>query len=326
MKTRFQRGLTRRDLLTSATGFGAAVAASGLNLTAAEADTYPSQEIRWIIYQSPGGLIDGSTRAAQPFLKQQGFDSRIEYVRGASGRIARKQLFRSQPDGYTLMTEASPEEVLGEVVYGAEYKVAEFQPVFGWFVNAFNIYVPKASSIKTFADFIKEAKSRTVTIGTLGKGGPSHLQLAVLREKLGLKLQFVHFQGGAPAHSAVLGNHIEAAIGGSTSSSWIDTVSFLAVFRAGRDPALPDIPTVAELGYTITPINEVIYANTGPKVPADHIAKLADAFAKAFNDPEHIKLQKSLGVYPTLMTSADLKKIIISMFGLVNEYKAELAG
>lgn len=326
MTTLFRPGLTRRHLLTSATGLGAAALTTGFGLTTAQADTYPSQEIRWIIYQSPGGLIDGSTRAVQPFLKQQGFDSRIEYVRGASGRIARTQLFRSQPDGYTLMTEASPEEVLGEVVYDAEYKVAEFQPVFGWFVNAFNIYVQKTSSIKTFADFIKEAKSRTVTIGTLGKGGPSHLQLAVLREKLGLKLQFVHFQGGAPAYSAVLGNHVEAAIGGSTSSRWADTVSFLVVFRKGRDPALPDVATAAELGYDITPINEVIYANTGPKVPAERIAKLADAFTKAFQDPEHVKIQKGFGVYPTLMTGADLHTIIQSMYALVNEHKAELAG
>ena len=121
MTTKFLHGLTRRGLLTSATGMGAAALTTSLSLTTAKADTYPSQEIRWIIYQSPGGLIDGSIRAAQPILKQQGFDSRIEYVRGASGRIARTQLFPSQPDGYSIMSEANPEEVLGEVVYNADY-------------------------------------------------------------------------------------------------------------------------------------------------------------------------------------------------------------
>ena len=319
----FQTGLSRRRLLTGA-ALGATAASLGIR--GAHAQAYPSQEIRWIIYQSPGGLIDGSTRALQPYLKQNGFSSRIEYVRGASGRIARTQLYRSQPDGYTIMTEASPEEVLGEVVYNADYKVAEFEPVFGWFVNAFNIYVKKDSPIKSFADFIKEAKSRTITIGTLGKGGPSHLQLAVLRKKLGLKLQFVHFEGGAPSYSAVLGGHVESSIGGSSSARNIDTVSFLAVFRDGRDPALPSVPTVAELGHDITPVNEVIYANTGPKVPADRIAKLADAFAKAFQNPEHIKQQKNLGVYPKLMSGADLRKIVQSMYALVNEHKAELVG
>jgi len=87
-----------------------------------------------------------------------------------------------------------------------------------------------------------------------------------------------------------------------------------------------ELMTVAELGYDITPINEVIYANTGPKVPAERIAKLADALTKAFQNPEYIKLQKGFGVYPTLMTGADLRKIIQSMYSLVNEHKAELAG
>jgi len=319
-----QTGLSRRQVFTGAAALGTAAATIGSS--GANAQAYPSQEIRWIIYQSPGGLIDGSTRALQPYLKQQGFSSRVEYVRGASGRIARTQLYRSQPDGYTIMTEASPEEVLGEVVYNAEYKVAEFQPVFGWFVNAFNIYVKKDSPIKSFADFIKEAKSRTITIGTLGKGGPSHLQLAVLKKKLSLKLQFVHFEGGAPSYSAVLGGHIESAIGGSSSARNIDTVSFLAVFRDGRDPALPNVPTVAELGHDVPPVNEVIYANTGPKVPANRIAKLAEAFKKAFENPDHLKQQKNLGVYPKLMSSDDLRKIIKNMYALVNEHKAELAG
>jgi len=317
---------SRRDVLNAAASITGAVSLSGLGFSSALADTYPSQELEWIIYQSPGGLIDGSTRAIQPYLKKAGFDSRIEYVRGASGRIARTKLFRSKPDGYTIMTEASPEEVLGEVVYNAEYKVAKLQPVFGWFVNAFNIYVQKDSPIKSFKDFIEAAKSRPVTIGTLGKGGPSHLQLAVLRKKLGLKLQLVHFQGGAPAYSALLGGHVDAAIGGSSSGRYADAVNFICVFRDGRDPALPNVPTVAELGYDITPINEVIYANTSPDVPADRIAKLAAAFKTAFEDPEHVKRQKNLGVYPTLMSGDDLRKIIQKMYDLVNEHKAELAG
>ncbi len=318
--------ITRRHVCKTALNFGALAIAAPFGSTMAGAETYPSQELDWIIYQSPGGLIDGSTRTIQPYLKNEGFASRIEYVRGASGRIARTKLFRSKPDGYTIMTEASPEEVLGEVVYGAEYKVAEFEPVFGWFINAFNIYVQKSSPIKSFGDFIKEAKQRTVTIATLGKGGPSHLQLAVLRKSLGLNLQFVHFEGGAPAYSALLGGHVDSAVGGSSSNRWIDTVSFLVVFRNGRDPALPEVPAIAELGHQITPVNEVIYVNTGPKVPSDRIEALAAAFAKVFKSPEQVEQQKKFGVYPTLMSSADLRSIINKMYDLVNEHKAELAG
>jgi tripartite-type tricarboxylate transporter receptor subunit TctC len=316
--------LSRRRLLQGATALGA-MAALTRNVSFA-ASTYPEHDLRWVIYQSPGGLIDGSTRALQPFLKQHGFPSTVDYVRGASGRIARTQLYRAHPDGLTIMTEASPEEVLGEVIYGAEYKVAEFQPVFGWFRNAFNICVLKNSPFKTFADLVNAAKSRKVTIGTLGKGGPSHLQMAILNKQFGLKLQLVHFDGASPAYAAVAGGHVDAAMGGSTSVQWSSTVNFLVVFRNGRDPALPEVPTAKECGYDIVPVNEVIYANAGPNVPADRIKKLSDAFAAAIADPAAVEAQKKLGIFVAPITPAELRQSIKSLYALVDEYKSDLLG
>ncbi len=66
------------------------IASAGLAAASrfASAQAYPSQALRWIIYQSPGGLIDTSSRTLQPYLAEQGFNSVFEYVRGASGRIA----------------------------------------------------------------------------------------------------------------------------------------------------------------------------------------------------------------------------------------------
>jgi tripartite-type tricarboxylate transporter receptor subunit TctC len=219
------------------------------------AQAYPSQPLKWIIYQSPGGLIDTSSRTLQPYLAEQGFNSVFEYVRGASGRIARTQLYRAKPDGYSIMTEALPEEILGEVVYNAEYKVKELQPVAGWFVNAFNLYVRKDSKLRSLDDFIKAARGQRLTVGTIGKGGPSHLQVMLLRSRLNLQLQPVHFNGGAPAYAALAGGHVDVAIGGSSTARQGDTVNFLVVFREGRDPALPAVPTVEELGLKIPNIN-----------------------------------------------------------------------
>ncbi|MEO5740369.1 MAG: tripartite tricarboxylate transporter substrate binding protein [Vicinamibacterales bacterium] len=319
---------SRRRFLEVCGGAGMATAA-GLGMTGiaeAQAQAYPgAQPVQWIIYQSPGGLVDTSSRTLQPYLAEQGVNTVFEYVRGASGRIARTQLFRGKPDGYAMMTEASPEEVLGEVVFNADYKVSEFQPVIGWFVNAFNLYVRKDSNIKTFDDFVKAARTRSVTIGTLGRGGPSHLQIMLLRKALNLNLQPVHFNGGAPTYAAVAGGHVEAAIGGSTSAKTAVDGRFLTVFRDGRDPALPDVPTVSELGFKIPSINEIIYINAGPGVPADRIQRLANAFTKAIENPEQIAKQKNIGVYPKVITAAELRKAIQAEYGFVTEYKSELA-
>ena len=315
---------TRRGLLRNTGALAVALGCPGLLSREAMAQSYPAQELRWVIYQSPGGLIDTSTRVAQPYLERQGFKSTIDYVRGASGRIARGQLSRARPDGHTLMTEASPEEVLGKVVFDADYRLNEFQPIFGWFINAFNLYVPKTSAIKTFDDFIKTAKSRRVTVASLGKGGPSHLQLALLKNKLGLNLQIVHFDGGAPAYTAVAGGHVEAGIGGSTSAQWSETLTFLTVFRDDKDPALPNVPTIRDLSIDIAPINEVIYANAGPGVPPDRMKKLQEAFEKAFADPAHIEQQKRINVFVKPMKSDEVRALVQKAFDVATENKAAL--
>src|SRR4051794_5534151 len=110
---------SRRGFLKTCGGLVGAAGVGGLPRVAG-AQAYPSQPVQWIIYQSPGGLVDTSSRTLQPYLAEQGVNTVFEYVRGASGRIARTQLFRAKPDGYAMMTEASPEEVLGEVVFNAE--------------------------------------------------------------------------------------------------------------------------------------------------------------------------------------------------------------
>jgi tripartite-type tricarboxylate transporter receptor subunit TctC len=198
--------------------------------------------------------------------------------------------------------------------------------VAGWFVNAFNLYVRKDSKLRSFDDFVKTARSQRLTIGTIGKGGPSHLQVMLLRSRLNLQLQPVHFNGGAPAYAALAGGHVDVAIGGSSTARQADTVHFLSVFRDGRDPALPAVPTMEELGHKVPSINEVIYINTGPGVPADRMARLTQAFTRAIENSEHIEKQKKIGVFPRLIAAAELKSIIASRYGMVTEYKSELEG
>lgn len=317
-------GFSRRAFLGTAGKTALAGAGLGLLPRLSQAQAWPSQTIRWIIFQSPGGLIDTSSRMLQPYLAEQGINTVFDYVRGASGRIARTQLYRSKPDGYTIMTEAMPQEILGEVVDGADYKVNELQPIMGWFVNAFTLYVRADSKIRTFDDFIRTARAQRMTIGTLGHGSPSHLQITLLGSILNLNLQPIPFAGGAPAIVAVLGGHLDAAIGGSSTARSADKLTFLTVFRDGRDPALPMVPTTEELGHKIPPINEVIYLQTGPGVPAERVQRMTQAMARAIENPEHIEKQKKFGVYVKALTAANLRQQIAEGYGFVNKYKSEL--
>jgi tripartite-type tricarboxylate transporter receptor subunit TctC len=309
-------------------GFGVAAGGamlSGVSTGPAFADVYPARELSWMVHQAPGGLIDSTTRIALPFLKQHGFGATIDYVSGASGRIARARLFNAKPDGHMIMTDTSPDEVLGELFYNGQYKVAEFQPVYGWYLNAFNLFAAKTSAIKNWQDFLNAIKSRRVTVATFGKGNASHLQLAILKKQLHLEnLQLVHFAGGAPAYAAALGGHVDVAMGASTTAQRAQTINFLAVFNDKRDPALPDIPTVKELGHAVASVNQLVYVNAGPGVPKDRIAKLAEALEKTFSEPELIEQQKKLGIFISKIPAAEIIEVNKRVVALSNEFRSAL--
>jgi len=316
---------TRREFLTKAGGLAAAAACPAIiSARSLAEEAYPSKELSWIVHQSPGGLIDNTTRVLQPHLQSLGFKSTIEYVRGASGRIARAKLFRAKPDGYSIMTDTIPDGAIGELVYNGQYKMAEFQPIAGWYFNTFAMIATKTSPFKTFDDFVKAAKTRRVTMATIGKGNAGHLQSAILKNLLKLNVQFVHFDGGAPAFAAVVGGHVECGITGSVGAVG-DVVNSIAMFNETREPLLPHVPTMKELGHPIPIVNQIVYANTSPGLPADKLAKLQEAFTKALTDPTNVDQQKRVNISIKLIPAAEMQTISKTAYALVDEYKTELA-
>ena len=248
-------------------------------------NNFPRARSSWLIYQAPGGSIDTTARIIQPYLEKAGVKTTLEYVLGAGGRVARTKLFTARPDGYVMMTESAPGGAIDEVIGRASYKASEFIPIYGWSVISWQICVKKDSPIRTFKDLVDECKKRRVVIGTIGRGGSSHIQLAALQKELNLPFGMAHFDGSGKAYPAVLGGHIDAAISGPASGSRMgDSLHFLGVTGERREPALPDVPTLKEQGFNVTPIDQLWYAMTTPKVPDDRIVSVSAAFDKAFED------------------------------------------
>ena len=127
-----------------------------------------------------------------------------------------------------MMTESAPGGAIDEVIGRATYKASEFIPIYGWSVISWQICVKKDSPIRTFKDLVDECKKRRVVIGTIGRGGSSHIQLAALQKELNLPFGMAHFDGSGKAYPAVLGGHIDAAMSGPASGS-----------RMSAQPAFP---------------------------------------------------------------------------------------
>ena len=319
----------RRDFLRKAGGAALGAAAGGMGPFGSSAraqEKFPAREINWIIYQAPGGSIDTTARIIQPYLEKHGVKTSLEYVLGAGGRVARSKLFTARPDGYLMMTESAPGGAIDEVIGRAGYKASEFIPIYGWSVVSWQLCVKKDSPIQTFQQFVDECKKRRVVVGTIGRSGSSHIQLAALQKELNLPFGLVHFEGSGKAYPAVMGGHVDVAISGPGSGSRMrDSLHFLAVTGAEREKALPDVPTLTELGFKVTPIDQIWYAMSTPKVPDDRIALLASAFAKAFEDKMLWEQMQKAGEYLKLLTRPQIEAMVAKQAEVIEKYK-ELLG
>ena len=159
-------------------------------------------------------------------------------------------------------------------------------------------------------------------ITAIGRSGSSHIQLAALQKELNLPFGLVHFEGSGKAYPAVMGGHVDAAISGPGSGSRMrDSLHFLAVTGAEREKALPDVPTLKELGFNVTPIDQIWYAMTTPKVPDDRIAVLSNAFAKAFEDKMLWEQMQKVGEYLKLLTRAQVEDMVRKQAEVIDRYK-----
>jgi tripartite-type tricarboxylate transporter receptor subunit TctC len=313
---------TRRSLLKGALGSAFAVPA----FSALGQPSFPSRPIKWICFQAAGGSMDLTMRALQPALQKQGVKTDLSYVEGGAGNIARTQLYNSAPDGYTLVMDANPAEVLGEFVPGSTFKSSEFEPVYGWDVDGYLLVVKKGSPIHTFKDLFELSKKRPVTVASIGRGSSSHLQLLILQKATGIRMNLVHFNGSGQSYPEVIGGNVDASIGGPASAlQSSDQLQFICVFRPGGEPALPGVQSLKAQGYDVQDIDQTWYTYAAPKTPEDRLNRLEDAFAKALRTPEAVEAQKRAG-FPvlTLLSRAELKKIRERSFKLASAYRAEL--
>jgi tripartite-type tricarboxylate transporter receptor subunit TctC len=319
---------TRRQVIA---GVGGGAAVMGLNMIMPKpvwSQTFPSRPVRWICYQAPGGTMDTTIRAYQPFLAKYGGDTQIEYLQGGSGNIARTEVYNAEPDGYTMMMEANPGAVFGEVVAGAAYEAREFEPIFGWSIDGWQLCTQIDGEIRDVDDLVRIANERTLTAATIGRGSTTHLQLLVLQEALGIDFNIVHFNGTGEAYPQVIGGNVDFAVGGPGSGARSrDNLHIFATFRAEREALLQDVPTMAEQGYDNVPsIDQTWYVSATPGIPADRLEVLTNAFREGFEDPEFAEAQERAGLAALTPLEPDqLREIVNASFDLAQQYRDVLS-
>ena len=170
---------------------------------------------------------------------------------------------------------------------------------------------------------IARANPDKLTISTVGEGTTNHVAFQALNRLYGLKIKLIPFSGAAPAVTALLGGHVmvtSTATSGYAPYLKSKTMRLIAMMGDERDPRYPDAPTFKDMGYPIS--FQSWYVITGPKgMDPAIVKKLSDAFEKAQQAPEYIRLAKDLEIYtPKPLYGDELRKGILQR----NEINAKL--
>lgn len=259
------------------------------------AANFPSKPIRLIVTAGAGGGEDAEARAIAPFVeKYLGTQILIENQPGAGGKIAMEKFQKAEPDGYSLITYTFPKSVIIEHVDKVGFRTKDYTPVFAWSRGS-QILVVAADTWKTFDEFLKAAKAKTLAGGLSGRGSTTHLAGLIAMDELGIKVNWVPYEGSSGSVTALAGKHLDFTICLATSAvSLVQAGKLrpLLLFSDKRDPYWPDVPIPKDLGIDMTFVPTLRGVEAPPNTPAAVIKILEEAFSKAAADPGFIEIAK----------------------------------
>ena len=292
--------MNRRDfVLGSAAAAGALAAGSVLSQEA-----YPSRPVTLVNPFPPGGAIDVVARplatVLEPTLKQPLV---IETKAGAAGQVGGQFAANAKPDGYTLLMHIVSISGFAEVdkLFGRPVKFTrdDFVPIARFIADPMVLVVNDKQPYKTLGDFVADAKKRPgqLIYSSSGLYGALHLPTALFMKASAVQMKHLPTAGGGPALTAILGNNSQvlvSSIAAANAQMKAGKLRPLACFGAKRAPALPDVPTMKELGYDVEFYLWVgLFAPKG--TPAPVIAAWREASKKAAASGEFHAAMKNLG-------------------------------
>jgi tripartite-type tricarboxylate transporter receptor subunit TctC len=290
----------------------AVVAAIGLAFPLhAVAQDFPTKPITLIVPFPAGGPTDLALRAlGEAAAKHLGQPVIVENKSGGAGTVGPATMAATaKPDGYTIAQMPVTVYRL-PLMQDTTWKADDFTYIIHLTGYVFAHIAAADTPFKTWRDVVDYAKKNPgkVTYGSSGTGGSPHLGTEQVAEKDGIKLTHVPFKGAAELHAAVAGGHVMIGASGASAKQIVDAgkARFLNVWTAKRQKSFPEVPTLQELGYPF--VIDSPFGIAGPKgMDPKVVAKLHDAFKKAIEEPEVLKILDRFEMVPNYKNSADYK-------------------
>jgi len=255
--------------------------------TWATAQDFPNRPIRLVVPYGPGGVTDINARTLATRLGEiLGQSVVVDNRAGGASIVGSDAVAKAKPDGYTLLltsTALAANHIL--------FKKIPYDPVKDLMPVSFVSTVPTVLVVHTNvpAQNLKElvqlarSKPEAMNYGSAGNGSGNHLTTEVFLNTTGLKVQHIPYKGGGAVMADLVAGQVTFVFAVLPTSS------------AQRNPALPDVPTVAESGYPGFNVAEWVGIFAPAGTPAPIVEKLNNAINQTLKHPDVVARFKSLG-------------------------------
>ena len=270
------------------------------------AEQFPTRPIRVIVPYAPGGNVDISARIIAPPLGEAlGQTIVVDNRPGAGGNLGASLVAKATPDGYTLLVGSSGPLSVNPVIFKSlPYDtLKDFAPISTVQAVPLVVLAGPKSNINSIADIIAAAKARPgkLTMASAGAGTTNHFAIELFAHMANVKLLHVPYKGSGPALSELLGGQVETMIDQLAASIGYvrdGRLKVLAVTTPQRAAALPNVPTLDELGYKGYQASTLLGLLAPAGTPKPVVAKLNTGVRKIMDNNTVAERFRGLGANP----------------------------
>ena len=271
--------------------------------SAAQAQDYPTRNIKIIVPTGAGGITDILARLVGKSISEQlGQPVIIDNRPGAGGTIGTRAVAQAEPDGYTLLmvfpSHAANPALYASLPYDSE---KDFAPISMVTRVSEILLVPANSPAKSVKDLVELARKESLNYASVGLGSLAHLAAELFLSTADIKITHIPYRGVPQAQQAVITGEVAAFFDTPITALpqiRAGTVRALGVSTAKRLAVAPEIPTIAEAGiagYEVTGWNGMLAPANTPRPIVD---KLNKTIVEALKTPEIEKFLAEQGLEP----------------------------
>ena len=282
------------------------------------AEPYPAKQITIVVPFTPGGAVDAVARTVATHLSTAWKQTVVVDNRGgAGGAIGAQAVARAAPDGYTLLLGSIGPMTINPSLQKLPYDVArDFVPVALVAKTPAILVVTPQAPAETVPEFVAWVKSKPgkLNYGSAGTGNVTHLVSEYFMKQAGITANHVPYKGSASAVTDLLGGQIDFMFDVvPTAQPLVKGGKFkaLAVTTLARSPALPNVPTLDELGYAGFDVSSWFGIFVPAGTPQGVIDKINVEVNKGMQTGAGLERLRFIGAEPAVSSPQQFKEMML---------------